>query len=420
MTETAPTLAYAPMPASALAYLLRRHQEDRPGPLAPFHRLGPPAPPDSATVQALAASRALDARDPTQLRPAFGAALDVLLDPEVVLTVRHWTLTARAEATLYGPRAAVGGSLVALNRGDDGRLHLIAPLDAQDALNIAKGPTLEALELASHLPFEAHLDLAMAAAWLGTIDHARARVWDGTARPDDPAPAGDIVAFIQQWWGITGLDAGLTALPVLTDTPTPPTDEALRTALRQLVASGLLSSGPRGLAPRGVTRRLVYDGRLDPLGMQWQQTHRDEHGPVVGHRIVLVRAGGLALCLDRSVPGHVLIRTITLDTLADELADRLLVPASTWLPEPRPTTHEPKPSEPPQPDTTPKDTRQREGGDRAGETCGSCGVPRKGGAVFCTACGTAFAPAPTGFCTQCGTALAPGVSFCTSCGHRVA
>ncbi|MEO0556897.1 MAG: zinc ribbon domain-containing protein [Bacteroidota bacterium] len=418
MTETAPTLAYAPMPASALAYLLRRRQESRPGPLAPFHHLDPPAPLDAVTVQALAASRALDARDPTQLRPAFAKALDVLLNPEVVLTVRHWTLTTRAEATLYGPRAAVSGSLVALNRGSDGRLHLIAPLDVQDALNIVKGPALDALALASHLPFEAHLDLTTAAAWLGTIDHARARVWDGTARPDDPAPAGDIVAFIQQWWGITGLDAGLTALPVLTDTPTPPTDEALRTALRQLVDHGLLGSGPRGLVPLGVTRRLVYDGRLDPLGLQWQQTHRDEHGPVVGHRIVLVRAGGLALCLDRSVPGHILIRTVTLDTLADELADRMLVPASTWLPDPRPMPQ--APAEDRQPEPNRQEARQPEAPARAGETCDSCGAPRRDGAAFCTVCGAAFAPQPAGFCTQCGAALTPGASFCTSCGHRVA
>ena len=399
MADTLPTLHYAPMPASALAYLLRRQRVEAPGPLAPFHRLGAPAPLAPGTVQALSASGVLDPRDPTRVREGFGRALDVLLDPTVVLTLRFWTLTSRAETHLYLPGAVIGGGAVTLNRDDDGQFHIVAPLDSRDVVNLLEEHALDALAHADHLPFEAHLDLATAAAWLGAIDHARARVWDGTARPDDPAPAGDIVAFIRHWWGITGLDAGLTALPVLTETPSPPSDGALRAALRQLAAHGLLEVTPRGFAPVGVTRRLVYDGRLAPLGMQWQHTVRDADGLVVGHRIVLLRAGGLALCLDRSVPGHVLLRTVTLDTLVDELADRLLFPASSWMPEPIPQPDAPSAVE---------------------ETCSSCGTPRKEGATFCVTCGTAFGPPPPRFCRQCGEALAPGTLFCTSCGHRTA
>lgn len=273
---------------------------------------------------------------------------------------------------------------------------VVAPLDVRGVLDLFREPGFEALGHAAEMPFEAHLDLATAAAWLGAVDHARSRVWEGTARPDDPAPAGDIAAFIRQWWGTTGLENAMTALPVLSDTPTPPSEDALRTGLRTLADRGLFGSTPRGLVPQDVTRRLVYDGRLPIVGMQWQQTIRGDEGLIVGHRIVLVRVGGLALCLDRSVPGHVLLRTITLPTLADELADRLTVPEASLVPEPR--SGEPTPP-------------------ASGGFCTTCGAPRKAGATFCTSCGTAFAPDAPGFCRQCGAGLPEGVAFCTSCGH---
>jgi hypothetical protein len=235
------------------------------------------------------------------------------------------------------------------------------------------------------------------------VDHARARVWDDLARPEDPAEAGHIVAFIRHWWGLGGLDAGLTSLAVVAEAPSPPTDGALRDALRLLAESGLLRATPRGFVPLGVTRRLVYDGRLPPLGMQWQQTVRDDGGLVVGHRIVLIRTGGLALCLDRSVPGHVVLRTVTPGTLIDELADRLLYPITSLIPE--------RVAEPPPAEAGPLAAP-------GPAFCTSCGAARNGPSAFCTSCGAAFGAPPAAGCAKCGAALAPGAAFCTSCGHR--
>lgn len=404
MTGAPLTLRYPPLPPPALAYLL--HLRGDLGPLAPTHRLGNPAPPDRSTVLALDAVGAIDRTAPTRVQGPFDTALSVLSDPAVVLTLRFWTRSTRHETTLYLPGAALGGGAVALVRDDEQRLHLTAPLDGRDIINLLQDHGLDALARADSLPFEAHLDLATAAAWLGVIDHARTRVESGTARADDPAPAEDIVTYIRHWWGILGLDAGLTALPVLTDSPAPPPDGALRDALRTLAQGPLLDVTPRGFVPLGVTRRLIYDGRLPSLGMQWQQAVRDAAGLLLGHRILLLRAGGLALCMDRSVPGHVLARTVTLDPVLDELTDWLTLPISSLLPAPSEL----------------EETAPHSGANLDSSTlsCTSCGVTLANGVSFCTSCGTPVARPSPAFCRQCGTRLAPGASFCTSCGHRVA
>lgn len=404
MPSAPPTVRYPSLEPSELAYLV--HLRGALGPLAPTHRLGNPAPPDRSTVLALDAAGAIDRTAPTRVQGPFDTALDVLTDPEVVLTLRFWTRSTRHETTLYLPGAALGGGAVALIRDEDERLSLTAPLDGRDIVNLLQDHGLDALARADHFPFEAHLDLATAAAWLGVIDHARTRVESQTARADDPAPAGDIIAYVRHWWGILGLDAGLTALPVLTDSPSPPTEDALRDALRTLAQGPLLDVTPRGFVPLGVTRRLIYDGRLPSLGMQWQQAVRDEAGLVLGHRILLLRAGGLALCLDRSVPGHVLARTVTLDPVLDELTDWLTFPIASMVPEPpAPGKAEDRPGERP---------------DASARSCTTCGEAVGEGAAFCTSCGTPVAPARPAFCRQCGAELASDASFCTSCGHRVA